>query len=110
MEYLHSLRPVIVHRDLKSHNVLRAFDGSMKVCDFGLAKIRNVKAGTPAYMAPELISVKPFNKSVDVYSFGVLLNELYSVRVPFYMYVCEVFYIFYLKIPQYILILFKTSF
>jgi serine/threonine protein kinase len=55
MEYLHALKPTIIHRDLKSHNVLRAADGSMKVCDFGLVMIKNTTAGTPAYMAPELI-------------------------------------------------------
>lgn len=52
MEYLHAQRPSIVHRDLKSHNVLRAYDGSLKVCDFGLVKAKNAQAGTPAYMAP----------------------------------------------------------
>ena len=52
MEYLHSLRPAIVHRDLKSQNVLRAMDGSMKVCDFGLVSVRTAQAGTPPYMAP----------------------------------------------------------
>eukprot|EP01036_Dinobryon_divergens_P001647 gene1647-2156_t len=56
----------------------------MKLCDFGLVKIRNTRAGTPAYMAPELIAGKAFNKSVDVYSFAILLNELFSNRIPFY--------------------------
>ena len=55
MEYLHALTPTIIHRDLKSHNVLRATNGSLKICDFGLVMIKNTTAGTPAYMAPELI-------------------------------------------------------
>eukprot|EP00605_Chrysophyceae_sp_TOSAG23-4_P001083 GSChrysophyteH1.ASY1.ANO1.1188.1 assembled CDS len=70
--------------DIKSHNVLRAIDGRLKVCDFGLVKCKNTQAGTPAYMAPELLENKPFNKSVDVYAFGVLLNELFTGEIPFF--------------------------
>ena len=83
MEYLHSLRPCIIHRDLKSLNVLRSKQGSLKICDFGLVTTRNTQAGTPAYMAPELILNQTFNKSVDVFSFGILLCEMYSRVVPF---------------------------
>ena len=54
MEYLHCLSPSIIHRDLKSLNILRAFNGSLKICDFGLVKNKNTTAGTPAYMAPGL--------------------------------------------------------
>jgi serine/threonine protein kinase len=85
MEYLHSLKPAIIHRDLKSHNVLRSSDdGRLKICDFGLVKCKNTLAGTPAYMAPELLENKPFNKSVDVYAFGILLNELFALEIPFF--------------------------
>ena len=52
MEYLHSLTPAIIHRDLKTLNILRASNGSYKVCDFGLVKVKSATAGTPAYMAP----------------------------------------------------------
>lgn len=52
MEYLHSLSPAIIHRDLKSLNVLKSFDGSFKLCDFGLVRVKHTTAGTPAYMAP----------------------------------------------------------
>jgi serine/threonine protein kinase len=83
MEYLHSLKPAIVHRDLKSHNVLRSHDGKLKVCDFGLVKVRNTQAGTPAYMAPELLEGKSFSKSVDVYAFAVLFNEIMDGEIPF---------------------------
>jgi serine/threonine protein kinase len=55
MEYLHSQKPCIIHRDLKSMNVLRSSSGSLKICDFGLVMNKNTTAGTPAYMAPELV-------------------------------------------------------
>ncbi len=85
MEYLHAQQPPIIHRDLKSHNVLKSFDGKYKICDFGLVAINSTQAGTPAYMAPELFQNKFFNKSVDVYSFGVLMWEIYSGSIPFKM-------------------------
>ena len=85
MEYLHAQSPPIVHRDIKSHNVLKSYNGSYKLCDFGLVKNKNVTAGTPCYMAPELLSNKFFNKSVDVYSFGVLVCEIFDKKLPFHM-------------------------
>lgn len=84
MEYLHSLSPAIIHRDLKSLNILRSFNGQYKLCDFGLVKVKHATAGTPAYMAPELIENKHFNKSVDVYAFGILLWELVALEMPFF--------------------------
>ena len=82
MEYLHSRSPPIVHRDLKSHNVLLHRDGSVRVCDFGLVDVREVTAGTPNYMAPELLQSRPYSRPVDVYAFGVLLNEAFTRQVP----------------------------
>lgn len=83
LEYLHSLRPAIIHRDLKSHNILRDFNGVYKLCDFGLVMVKNPNCGTPAYMPPELLLSKNFNKSVDVYSFGILFNEILTNEIPF---------------------------
>eukprot|EP00322_Chrysochromulina_rotalis_P028322 CAMPEP_0115870672 /NCGR_PEP_ID=MMETSP0287-20121206/22451_1 /TAXON_ID=412157 /ORGANISM="Chrysochromulina rotalis, Strain UIO044" /LENGTH=339 /DNA_ID=CAMNT_0003325409 /DNA_START=29 /DNA_END=1048 /DNA_ORIENTATION=- len=82
MAFLHSRRPPIVHRDLKSHNVLLDAQGDAKLCDFGLVNTREVTAGTPNYMAPELFLSKPYSTPVDVFAFGVLLNELWSREVP----------------------------
>jgi len=83
MSYLHTRTPPLVHRDLKSANVLQSRDGHLKVCDFGLVRTKNGGAGTPSYMAPELLTGKPFNASVDVYAFGVLLCEIFTGDVPF---------------------------
>ena len=84
VEYLHSLKPCIIHRDLKSHNVLISYDGVAKICDFGLVKNTCTTAGTPAYMAPELLENKQYNRSVDSYAFAVLLWELYTGEIPYY--------------------------
>jgi len=83
MQYLHGRSPAVVHRDLKSHNVLEARDGTMKICDFGLVRTKNTTAGTPAYMAPELLSGGMFSGAVDVYAFGITLCELFSGELPF---------------------------
>ena len=82
MAFLHSRAPPVVHRDLKSHNVLLTADGRCKLCDFGLVNVREVSAGTPNYMAPELLLSKPYSTPVDVFAFAVLLNELFTREVP----------------------------
>ena len=87
MVYLH---PNIVHRDLKSQNVLLDADGRAKVCDFGIAKFKdrtfvstvNGQAGTPAYMAPELFDGANATEKVDVYSYAILLWECMTGKVP----------------------------
>lgn len=85
MAYLHGLSPPIIHRDLKSHNLLvNARKGVVKLCDFGLVHTKHTTAGTPAYMAPELLNDKPFSRKCDVYAFGVLLWEIFNRSIPFH--------------------------
>ncbi|CAM9700451.1 unnamed protein product [Chrysoparadoxa australica] len=84
INYLHLLSPPIIHRDVKSHNVLIAKGGVLKLCDFGLVRTRSVTAGTPAYMSPELLANKPFTRAVDIYAFGMLLWELFTQEIPYY--------------------------
>lgn len=78
--YMHALE--IVHRDIKSHNVLIDQNLNVKVCDFGLARFKADLgkgslqfAGTPTYMAPELFQKRQYDEKVDIFAFGTLLFE-----------------------------------
>lgn len=77
--HLHSRSPRVVHRDIKSHNLLLDKEGHLKLCDFGLVSNRDPTAGTPQYMAPELLRGAAYSYKVDAYAFGILLWE---VRYP----------------------------
>ncbi|KAG6754060.1 hypothetical protein POTOM_042068 [Populus tomentosa] len=87
MQYLHSQG--ILHRDLKSENLLLGEDMSVKVADFGISCLEshcgNAKGftGTYRWMAPEMIKEKHHTKKVDVYSFGIVLWELLTAMTPF---------------------------
>ncbi|XP_039029044.1 probable serine/threonine-protein kinase SIS8 isoform X2 [Hibiscus syriacus] len=89
MNYLHNCTPMIVHRDLKSPNLLVDKNWVVKVCDFGLSRMKHSTylssrstAGTAEWMAPEVLRNEPSNEKCDVYSFGVILWELSTLRQP----------------------------
>ncbi|KAG6625381.1 hypothetical protein CIPAW_16G092100 [Carya illinoinensis] len=89
MNYLHYCSPIIVHRDLKSPNLLVDKHWVVKVCDFGLSRIKNSTffssrstAGTAEWMAPEVLRNEPANEKCDIYSFGVILWKLSSLQQP----------------------------
>ncbi|XVE96503.1 hypothetical protein REPUB_Repub02eG0228000 [Reevesia pubescens] len=89
MNYLHRFNPPIVHRDLKSPNLLVDKKYTVKVCDFGLSRLKantflssKSAAGTPEWMAPEVLRDEPSNEKSDVYSFGVILWELATLQQP----------------------------
>ncbi|CAN7141942.1 unnamed protein product [Brassica rapa subsp. narinosa] len=89
MNYLHNRNPPIVHRDLKSPNLLVDKKYTVKVCDFGLSRLKastflssKSAAGTPEWMAPEVLRDEQSNEKSDVYSFGVILWELATLQQP----------------------------
>ena len=88
LEYLHSRN--IIHRDLKSANILLTDAKRAKICDFGLAGVclPNLKlserVGTIPWMAPEVLQESPgYDSKADVYSYGLILWELLTERVPY---------------------------
>ncbi|KAH7441785.1 hypothetical protein KP509_03G054200 [Ceratopteris richardii] len=89
MNYLHHLNPPIVHRDLKSSNLLVDKNWTVKVADFGLSRLKHETylrtvsgRGTPQWMAPEVLRNEPSNEKSDVFSFGVILWELATEEIP----------------------------
>ncbi|KAL7685817.1 putative protein kinase [Plasmopara halstedii] len=87
--YLHCLRPVIVHRDLKSKNVLLNEKMHAKLSDFGVSRKTFINetmtsgVGTLLWTAPEIIEGKKYSEKADVYSLGVVLSEMDTCESPF---------------------------
>ena len=88
MAYIHSRG--YVHRDLKTQNILLDKNLDIKLCDFGLTKLKSELnsgsgqfAGTPCYMAPELYDRKFYDGKIDVFAFGTILWEIYSQKIPY---------------------------
>lgn len=93
MHYLHTQQPPVVHRDLKSANLLLDAHWTAKVCDFGLSRImegvelsgvatQNM-VGTCQWAAPELLRGEALAAACDVWSFGVVVWELLTGAHPF---------------------------
>lgn len=85
MQYIHSKK--LVHRDLKSLNVLLDADDYPKVCDFGMSReigdLMSGGVGTAQWMAPEVVNSEKYDEKSDVYSYGILLWELLTSDIPF---------------------------
>jgi len=91
MEFLHSCN--LIHRDLKSNNLLIKNISSpyceIKICDFGLSrvvdksKLMTGNVGTVSWIPPEIFEKKQYNEKCDVYSYGIILWELYYRKIPF---------------------------
>ncbi|KYQ93012.1 RGS domain-containing protein [Tieghemostelium lacteum] len=85
MKYLHSLS--IIHRDLKSMNIMLTKKNKIKIIDFGSSRFVNKNmtshVGTQAWMAPEIFTSKRYTEKVDVYSFGIILWEIFTRKAPY---------------------------
>ncbi|KAJ1779031.1 Serine/threonine-protein kinase [Coemansia sp. RSA 2523] len=89
LDCLHSYN--VIYRDLKPENILLDYSGHIALCDFGLCKLNmgdnettNTFCGTPEYLAPELLQGRGYTKTVDWWTFGVLLYEMMTGLPPFY--------------------------
>lgn len=90
MRYLHEIN--LLHRDLKSSNLMLDKDFNCKVGDFGLTRTSRGTAdvqmtgqcGTFQYMAVEVLANKPYSEKADVFSFGILLWEMVARKLPFF--------------------------
>jgi serine/threonine-protein kinase TNNI3K len=88
LTYLHSLSPVVLHRDLKSRNILLSAQLEAKLTDFGTSKERLDKTltagvGTLLWMAPEVLMGERYDEKADMFSFGVVLSELDTHELPY---------------------------
>ncbi|XP_068468646.1 serine/threonine-protein kinase STY17 isoform X2 [Phaseolus vulgaris] len=87
MNYLHQNN--IIHRDLKTANLLMDENEVVKVADFGVARVQTqsgvmtAETGTYRWMAPEVIEHKPYDQKADVFSFGIALWELLTGELPY---------------------------
>ncbi|CDF38666.1 Serine/threonine protein kinase (fragment), partial [Chondrus crispus] len=90
MRYLHDSK--LLHRDLKSSNLMLDKDFNCKVGDFGLTRLSRGAAaaqmtgqcGTFQYMAVEVLTSKPYSEKADVFSFGILLWEMVARKLPYF--------------------------
>jgi serine/threonine protein kinase len=85
LSYLHHER--MIHRDIKPGNVLINADGKVKLCDFGLASLsdkslQTTVVGTTRYMAPERLRSKPYGRSSDIWSCGLVILECLTGDIP----------------------------
>ena len=88
MSFLHAFTPPIIHRDLKSPNLLISADrGGVKLADFGESRAEDLEytmttVGSPLWMAPEVLRRERYGPSADVFGYGMVLLEMATLAKP----------------------------
>ncbi len=94
INFLHTKNPRVIHRDLKPKNIFIKSDGLIKVGDFGVSTfVKNVPiesneseqtyVGTDCYRAPEILSFREYNESIDNWAFGCIIYECIKFELAF---------------------------
>lgn len=91
LNYLHTAEVPVIHRDIKSDNILLSHDGAVKITDFGYGAqlpnqcgTRASVVGTTYWMAPEVIAGRDYNANVDVWSLGMMVKEMVENEPPYF--------------------------
>ena len=97
MNYLHTFKSPIIHRDLKPANLLIDYAGTLKITDFGLAKVRpdpnqnqedqfvmTGETGSYRFMAPEVFRHEQYTETVDIYSYAMILYYIFTGSPPWH--------------------------
>lgn len=92
MAYLHACDPPVIHRDLKSLNILVTSTFGCKITDFGMSRqskaaqgvdMTMTLVGTPLWVPPEVIRSEKYSEKIDVYSYGICLTEMQTRQMPY---------------------------
>ncbi|KAI9918516.1 hypothetical protein PsorP6_011968 [Peronosclerospora sorghi] len=85
MSYRHQFELPILHRDMKSPNLLVERDFSIKISDFGLSRVKAQiqNCGTVQWMEPEVLGNRKYTEKADVFSFGIVVWEIFTGQCPY---------------------------